>query len=157
MKTAKTAAVDYFAIAMQHAPRSYRVEYRKSLSGRHFGNRMLIQAPRPTTPKSLYIFLHECAHAYLHTGSGKNGKRHVQEMEAEQWAHEKMAKHGIPVPPEMTERAKRYVARRIVQAERRGGKHVDPRAIEYAGVHLEPMRAKYEGWYGKGRSRIRFV
>jgi hypothetical protein len=142
---------DYEGIAMRYLPKGYTVEYRKSLTGMHYGNRKLIKTPRPKTPKSLYIFLHECAHAYLHTGSGKNGKRHVQEMEAEQWAHERMARHGIPVPPEMTERAKKYVALKIVQAERRGGKHIDPRAIEYAGEHIAELRAKYEGWYGKSR------
>jgi hypothetical protein len=57
-------------------------------------------------------------------------------MEAEQWAHAKMEQHGIAVPPEMTERAKKYVARKIVQAERRGAKRVDFRAVKYAGAYL---------------------
>jgi hypothetical protein len=141
---------DYERIAMRYLPRGYRTEYRKNLSGRHFGNRMLIQTPRPTTAKSLYVFLHECAHAYLHTGSARNGKRHVQEMEAELWAHDKMAKHGIPVPPEITERARRYVAWKIMQAERRGGKNIDPRAVEFAGEErIIAQRARYEGALGK--------
>jgi hypothetical protein len=142
---------DYEQIAMRYLPKGYRVEYRKSLTGRHYGQRRLIKTPRPRTPKSLYIFLHECAHAHLHTGSGKNGKRHVQEMEAELWAHEMMARHGIPVPPEMTERAKRYVARKIVQAERRGARHIDPRAVAFAGEHVAQMRKRYEDVLGKSR------
>ena len=144
--------MDYFAIGMSHLPHGYRVEFRKALSGMHYGHRQMIQAPRPTTPKSLYIFLHECAHAYLHTGSGANGKRHVKEMEAELWAHAKMAEHGIPVPPEVTERAKQYVAYKIMQAERRGAKHIDPRALEFAGK--ERVLAKHREWEAVcGKSR----
>jgi hypothetical protein len=142
----------YETIAKKYLPRGYTVEYRKSLSGRHYGRRNLIKAPKPVTAKALYIFLHECAHAYLHTGSGrKAAPRHVQEMQAEIWAHAKMEKHGIPVPPEMTTRAKRYVARKIVQAERRGAKNIDPLAIEYAGDHLTSMRSMYEKACGKSR------
>lgn len=151
MTKSANAMTDYERIAMRYLPKGYTVEYRKGLTGMHYGSRRLIKTPLPKTPKSLYIFLHECAHAYLHTGSGKNGKRHVQEMEAEQWAHERMARHGIPVPPEMTERTKRYVARKIVQAERRGGKNIDPRATEYAAEYIAELRAKYEGWYGRSR------
>ena len=130
-------------IAMRYVPKGYTVKYRKSLTGRHYSVRQHIDTPRPVTAKSLYIFLHECAHAHLrHSHNGKTS-RHVEEMEAELWAHAKMAKHGIQVPPKITIRAKRYVARKIVQAERRGGKHFDPRAIEFAGEHLAAMRAKY--------------
>jgi hypothetical protein len=149
----KTAPPNYEAIAKRYLPKSYKVKYHKSLSGIHYGgNRNLIQAPRPVTVKSLYVFLHECAHAYLHTGSGTNAAPvHVQEMEAEQWAHAKMAEHGIAVPPETTERARKYVARKIVQAERRGAKQIDIRACEFAGVHLQEMRALYERARGKSR------
>jgi hypothetical protein len=62
----KAAAERFTAIAMSYVPEGYTVEYRKSLSGRHYGKRKLIQAPRPVTRKALYIFLHECAHAHLH-------------------------------------------------------------------------------------------
>jgi hypothetical protein len=142
---------DYAAIAKRYLPKGYRVEHRKSLSGMHYGGRMLIKTPRPVTANSLYIFLHECAHAYLHTDSGKQAPRHVEEMEAEQWAHAKMEKHGIAVPPEITERARKYVARKIVQAERRGAKNIDPRARAFAGNHVDEMRALYEKCVGSSR------
>jgi hypothetical protein len=142
----------YLEIARRYLPRGYEVQFRKSLSGRPNGHRKLIQAPKPVTAAALYIFLHECAHAYLHTGSGKNAApRHVQELEAELWAHAKMEKHGVPVPPKTTAGAKRYVAQKIVQAERRGARHIDPRAIEFAGEHLTEMRALYENACGKSR------
>lgn len=94
----KAAAEKFMAIAELCKPEGYTFEYRKSLSGMHYGHRKLIQAPRPITRKSLYIFLHECAHAHL--GHAHNGKtpRHVEEMQAEQWAHAKMREHGIAVP-----------------------------------------------------------
>jgi hypothetical protein len=110
-------------IAMHYLPKGYTVDYRKSPSGRHYGKPTLIQAPRPVTAKSLYIFLHECAHAYLHDGTSRT-PRHVEEMEAELWAHAKMEKHDIPVPPEITVRARKYVARKIMQAEPRPGLRV---------------------------------
>jgi hypothetical protein len=151
----ETTAPNYAAIAQRYLPKGYRVEYRKALTGMHFGNRKLIKAPRPTTPKSLYVFLHECAHGHL--GHSHNGKtpRHTEEMEAERWAHAKMAENGIAVPPEYTERAKRYVAQKIVQAERRGGKNIDPQAIAYAGSHLEEVRAIYEKALGPGKIRLK--
>ena len=141
-------APDYEAIAKRWLPRGYAVEYRKGLCGMHYGGRALIKVPRPTTPESLYIFLHECAHAYLHTGSGKRTPTHAGELEAELWAHAKMAEHGIPVPPKITEQGKQYVARKIVQAERRGGKYFDPRAIEFAGDYIAAWRAQYDRLYG---------
>lgn len=133
LQEARRAAAERFtAIAMQYVPEGYTVEYRKSLSGRHFGTSKRIQAPRPVTRKSLYIFLHECAHAQL--GHAHNGRtpRHVEEMQAEKWAHEKMRENGVAVPRSMTVRAKQYVARKIRQAKRRGAKHIDREAARYA-------------------------
>jgi hypothetical protein len=148
---ARTAAAKFEAIARHYLPRGYTVEYRKGLSGRHYGRRMLIKAPRPVTARALYVFLHECAHAHLHDHSGKV-PRHVEEMEAVQWAYAKMKKHGIPVPPSIVEREQRYVAWKIVQAERRGAKRIDDRAREFAGDdQISKMRLKYEKVLGKSR------
>jgi hypothetical protein len=128
----KAAAERFAAIAAQYVPEGYTVEYRNSLSGAHWGTRKLIQAPRPVTRKALYIFLHECAHAQLrHSHNGKM-PRHVEEMEAEKWAHATMRKHGVPVPKAMTKRAKQYVARKIGQAERRGAKRISAEARRFA-------------------------
>jgi hypothetical protein len=131
LQAARRAAAERFqAIAMQYVPDGYTVQYRKSLSGRHYGKRKLIQAPRPVTRKSLYIFLHECAHAHLH--QDRKPKAHIREMEAEQLAHARMREHGIPVPREMTNRAKSYVARKIEQAKRSGVKRIDAKAKRFA-------------------------
>jgi hypothetical protein len=127
----KAAAERFMAIGLQYVPDGWSVVYRKSLSGRASYGPKRIDAPRPVTRKALYIFLHECAHAHLHSIKGK--PRHVEEMEAEQWAHAKMREHGIAVPRIMTVRAKNYVARKIRQAVRRGAKKIDPAAIRFAG------------------------
>jgi hypothetical protein len=135
LQAARKAAAERFqAIAMQHVPEGYTVEYRKSLSGAHYGTRKLIQAPRPVTRKSLYIFLHECAHAALDHSTNGKVPRHVEEMEAEKWAHEKMRENGVPVPRAMTQRAKKYVARKIHQARRAGAKTINSEAARFAQV-----------------------
>jgi hypothetical protein len=94
--------LSYETIAALHVPEGWTVEYHKSLSGWASPQRKLIKASRPTTPKSLYLFLHECGHAHLKHGQNRWKPRHVEEMEAEQWAHAIMAKHNIPVPARMT-------------------------------------------------------
>ena len=74
--------------------------------------------------------LHECAHFALHINSKK--PVHVKEMEAEQWAHERMRAYGIPVPQVMTDRAKEYVKHKITKAERRGAKRIDAAARKFS-------------------------
>ena len=93
--------------------------------------------PKPVTRKSLYIFLHECAHAHLHAplwfqskSAYRKKPKHVIEHEAELWAHEKMRENDISVPRSMTVRAKAYVRRKIRQAGKRA--RIDPAAARYA-------------------------
>jgi len=126
----KDAAARFYAIGMSYLPEGWTYEFRKSLSGCCWQDSKKIAAPKPVTRKALYIWLHECAHAHLH--GARRPKAHVREMEAEQWAHAKMREEGIPVPKAMTKRAKAYVARKIVQAERSGAKTIDPKARRYA-------------------------
>jgi hypothetical protein len=128
----REAAERYQAIAERYKPEGYTFEYRKSLSGMQDGKQRLIQTPRPTTRCALYVFLHECAHAHLGHSHNSKTPRHVEEMEAEKWAHEKMREAGVPVPRKMTKRAKAYVGRKIQQAEARGAKHIDAQARRYA-------------------------
>jgi hypothetical protein len=134
LQAARRAAAERFtAIAMQYVPEGYRVEYR-NCRGYHYPIEKLIQAPRPVTRKSVYIFLHECAHANLRHGHNGKYPRHVEEMEAEKWAHKKMREHGVPVPRAMTKRAKAYVRRKIRQARVRGAKHIDREALAFGKV-----------------------
>src|SRR5215471_20150287 len=98
------------------------------------GHKEVVGGSAPGHAKILIHFLHECAHAHLgHSYGRRSAPRHVMEMEAEKWAHEKMRENGVPVPRSMTKRAKEYVARKIDQAERRGAKKIDARARAFAG------------------------
>lgn len=127
----KDAAERFYAIGMKCLPEGWTYEFRKRLTGVCWPKRKHIAGPRPVTRKSLYIWLHECAHAHLH-GPSCRKTRHVKEYEAERWAHETMRANGVPVPKVMTERAKAYVARRVAEAERRGTKVIDKQAKAYA-------------------------
>jgi hypothetical protein len=133
----KAAAERFTAIALKYVPAGYVVEYRKSLSG--YCTKTTITAPRPVTRKSLYIFLHECAHAQLGHFDRKR-PRHVEEMEAEKWAHRVMRENGVSVPRSMTRRAKSYVARKIRQARRRGARVIDTEAQRFAKGRLSDGR-----------------
>lgn len=135
----RAAAERYKAIASLYVPDGWTVIHRSSLSGRCMYGSKTISAPKPVTRKSLYIFLHECAHAVLHypiymrsKSEYKRKASHVMEFEAEQWAHNKMRERGVAVPRAMTARAKRYVARKIKQAERSGAKTINAAARRYA-------------------------
>lgn len=128
-KARREAAERFLAVGMSYLPAGWTFAFRKSLSGFVIIKDKHLVAPRPVTRKSLYIWLHECAHANLHDVS-KRKPRHVEEMEAEQWAHAKMREHGIPVPRVMTKRAKDYVARKIRHAGPRA--KIDPAAAKFA-------------------------
>ena len=104
--------------------------WRSSLTGCANVAKSEIEVPKPLTRKSLYIFLHEIGHVAIgHLGKKK---RHVEEYEAEQFAHERMRELGFAVPRSQTERAKAYVARKIGQAYARGAKRIDPKARRFA-------------------------
>lgn len=119
-------------VALKYTPPSLLyIIPRRNLSGRAAWSGMWMAAPRPFTRKALYIFLHECAHITL-AHNGKRKPRHVEEMEAEQYAHKIMRDEGLSVPRAMTQRAKRYVARKIRQAEARGCKNVSRAARAFA-------------------------
>jgi hypothetical protein len=92
-------------------------------------------APRPFTRKALYIFLHECAHFVLHVNTRE--PKHVRELEAEKWAHQRMRDAGIAVPRSMTTRAKHHVPHKVLQAMRRGAERIDPAARRFANSRSE--------------------
>ncbi|KAB2784130.1 hypothetical protein F9K97_18815 [Brucella anthropi] len=133
LQAARRAAADrFYQIGMSYVPEGYTVKFRKRLTGVAYGGKIRrIEAPRPVTRKSLYVFLHECAHAHLHF-DGPKLPVHVKELQAEKWAHSKMREHSIPVPRSMTESAKAYVARKIDRAEKRGAKSIDREAQRFA-------------------------
>jgi hypothetical protein len=121
LKTA--AAIKAEAGVLEHVVRA-------SLSGWARVKARKITAPEGKTRKQLYILAHECAHVALAHASRK--PRHLEEMEAEKWAHAALRRHGVAVPRAMTVRAKAYVARKIRQAVRSGAKRIAPAARDFA-------------------------
>lgn len=133
LKEARATAVARFleiadALKREAGVKEHRV--RKSLSGYAQPKTGVIVAPEGKTRKQLYILAHECAHIALDHVNRK--PRHVEELEAEQWAHAALRRHGVPVPRSMTRRAHAYVGHKINQAKRRGAKRIDPAAAAYS-------------------------
>lgn len=104
--------------------------------------------PRPLTREKLYTNLHERGHLRLkHFGlhwTRSEFKRkkytrkhelagHVEEYQAEIFAHEAMRAHGIAVPRTMTRSAKKYVRDWIDSDHSRG-------------IKIDPVVAKWAGW-----------
>lgn len=120
-------------VARKYTPPGVTVKYRKSISGCAWYGKKLMEVPRPVTPASLEVHLHESAHFHLEHYK-RNKPTHLKECEAEEWALARMRDEGVRVPRKVLQRAKRYVARKIVQAQRRGAKHIDRRAMRFAGL-----------------------
>lgn len=137
-KKCEAVAAKYFDQVAQLGNVTHRE--RRSLTGRAYilaanenGEVRVIEAPRPVTRRSLYMFLHECAHHLLGHLEDRRPK-HVHESEAEQWAHQAMRSEGLAVPRKESQRAKRYVALKIGRALKRGAKSIDRDAARFAGV-----------------------
>jgi hypothetical protein len=112
-----------------------QVEYRPNgLTGRAWPKEKRLRSTEPTTRRRLYIFAHECGHVALEHDDRK--PHHRREYEAERYAHAALRRHGVAVPKRSTEEGKRYVARKIHQAVRRGAKSIDKDALHYCKGYL---------------------
>jgi hypothetical protein len=81
----------------------------------------VILAPAGTTRRQLYVLAHECSHIALHSALKSRRKpRHVEEHEAESYAHRALAAHGLEVPEVSTYGARGYVAECIEDDRARG-------------------------------------
>lgn len=109
------------------------VHHERGLRGRAFPAKRMIVVPRPSTRRRLYVFAHECGHVAL--GHGRK-PRHRQEFEAERYAQEAMRRHGVEIPEKELLIGRRYVARKIVQALRRGAKRIDREATVFCWEEL---------------------
>jgi hypothetical protein len=133
LQAARRAAAARFLAIAEAIKAEAGVVHHHLTSGLHgwaFPEHGIIHAPEGRTRKQLYILAHECAHVWLRHTSKK--PRHVEEHEAETWAHTVLRAHSVPVPRAMTRRAKRYVARKIHQAKQRGAKRINTAAARFA-------------------------
>jgi hypothetical protein len=118
-------------------------------------DRAHILAPAGENRVQLATLAHECGHVFLH-GIGSEGyglPGHVKEMEAESYAHQAFAAHGMRMPAQITGWGRAYVGR-WVQEDRAIGIPIDPRAEAYANGSrspYEPLRKVPANWTANGR------
>lgn len=123
-------------------------------------DRARILAPAGENRVQLATLAHECGHVFLHA-KGTPGfwlPGHVQEMEAESYAHQAFAAHGMRMPAQVTSWGRRYVGE-WVEADRANGVRIDPRAEAYANgtrSPFEPLRAVPLTWRLSGSPLLRF-
>lgn len=88
------------SIVANALPRGWHVSHTESMNGGHSG-RCWFEPKKITCPVinddyTLMVFLHEVAHARLHS-RGPTRANHIQEFEADRWAMAEMRKLGIRV------------------------------------------------------------
>lgn len=84
-----------------------------------------IVVPHPVGKISLLIFVHEVGHIV----NGEIKPRYVEEYLAEKFAFDYFHKIGMRIPRSYTERAKRYIRRKVRQAKARGLKSIKDQAV----------------------------
>jgi len=99
-----------------HTPRGWKIKmlpsHTRGASGLCDFNNRTIGIPFVCDDYTLFVALHEFAHAKLH-GRGCKKSQHVQEYEAERWAAAAMRKSGFHVTRTMLRAGKEYVAEEI--------------------------------------------
>jgi hypothetical protein len=106
-------------------------KWRKSMSGvayeLHYNNgdvRRMISAPRPRSPVSVCIFMHEVGHHAV--GFRKFRPRCLEEYHVWQWAFDQMRKRAIPVDRRVERHYRRSMYHYVRLAKKRGLKALPP-------------------------------
>ncbi len=106
-------------------------KWRSSMSGvayeLHYNNgdvRRMISAPRPRSPVSVCIFMHEVGHHAV--GFKKFRPRCLEEYHVWQWAFEQMRKRAIPVDRRVERHYRRSMYHYVRLAKKRGLKVLPP-------------------------------
>lgn len=100
--------------------------------------RRLIEAPRPRSPMSAAIFLHEVGHHAI--GFDVYKPRCREEYYAWKWSLEQMQAHGIDVTESVRRRMHNSLNYAIDKARRRGLKSVPDELVAY--LHRLPSKAR---------------
>jgi hypothetical protein len=139
-----------FACALANTPACVRlIRIREDLSGTTYpapksSKYGILEAPRPVTRRALQVFLHECAHYDLHSGSGWSKPHYLKEYEAEVWSFARMREAGIAVPRQALKAAQHAVAAAIQAALARGIKRIEPKAARFAGYKRMPATRPFQ-------------
>lgn len=126
----------------------------ENLGGRARTDAPQIFAPPGKNRDQLVTLAHECGHIFLHRlgTPGYNLPPHVQEMEAESYAHQAFRVHGMRVPAAQAAWGRSYIGDWI-RKDRRAGIRIDPRAVAFAKGErspFEPLRFVPETWKATG-------
>ena len=109
--------------------RGYQIFYRTSNSGCVFEKSKKCFIPKARGRSSLYLICHELFHTLRDKPSSI--KTYINEMLAEKFAMRYMQHLGFSVPRKHITRAKRYISWKILKAQRRGLKRIDPKVKKW--------------------------
>lgn len=102
---------------------AYLIQYRDGTQAR------LIESPRPKSPLSMAIFLHEIGHHAI--GLGIYKPRCLEEYLAWKFSLEQMEELGLPVTDKVHNRVKRSLEYAVAKARRRGIKEIPAELAAY--------------------------
>jgi hypothetical protein len=110
--------------------------WRSSMSGKawrvyYHDGRVInwIESPRPKTPISLAIFLHEVGHHVI--GFRKYRRRCEEEFHVWMWAVNEMRRHGVEPDEKVHRRVELSMRYAVSKALRRGIKHIPESLMRY--------------------------
>lgn len=89
-----------------------------------------LESPRPKSPLSMAIFLHEIGHHAI--GFNRYKPRCLEEYHAWRFALESMAELGVPITDRVRNRVRRSLKYAVGKATRRGIKSLPPELHEFA-------------------------
>lgn len=107
---------------------AYEIEYRDGTRKR------LIESPRPRSPLSMAIFLHEIGHHAI--GLGKYKPRCLEEYHAWMFSLRAMEENGLEISDKVRTRVQRSLEYAVSKAARRGIKNLPPELHEYIPERL---------------------
>jgi hypothetical protein len=89
----------FYKIAQDNTPTNVRVRYMDASESCGIANHATgeMTVPRPDSIENLLIYLHECAHFFLHKDDATR-PTYLKEFEAETWALKKMEAAGLSLP-----------------------------------------------------------
>jgi len=112
-------------------------KWRRSMNGvayeLHYNNgevKRMVAAPRPRSPVSACIFLHEVGHHAI--GFKKFRPRCLEEYHVWQWAFEQMRKNGVPIDEHVKRHYRRSMRHYVRLAKKRGLKSLPAQLEEFA-------------------------
>jgi len=89
-----------------------------------------LESPRPKSPLSMAIFLHEIGHHAI--GFNRYKPRCLEEYHAWRFSLEMMAELDVPITDRVRNRVRRSLKYAVGKATRRGIKSLPPELLEYA-------------------------